>query len=143
MAETTTPVISNAPDSAFLHEMLNSIEECKEIEVRFQMIIECFTYLTQFSEFFQTNTETAYNLRNRVKMMEVSANEFVASGQITFEKAAVLVQVINQLLDITSYLADFDCEEEIIPVPYNPHDFDADECKYEDLEEDEETLEEF
>lgn len=115
MAETT-----NAPDTPFILEMLNRIDECKEIELRFQMVIECFTYFTQFPEFFQTNTEIAYNLRNRVKMMEVSANEFVASGEITFEKASILVQVINQLLDITSYLADFDCDEEI-----NPHDFDS------------------
>lgn len=113
MAETTI----NAPDSALILGMLESIDKCQEIQIRVQMITECFAYLSQFAQYFHENPEVAYSLRVRAKTMEESASELVITEEIDFDQAAALIHVTNQLLDITSYLAEYDCEEETISIP--------------------------
>jgi len=99
----------DTPNANYIAHMTEKINQCRDIPVRVQMIIDLFTYLTKFTEFILNHTEVSYALRDRVKRAEQIANESFESGEIDFETAMSLVSVANQLLKMTEHLADFDC----------------------------------
>lgn len=106
--------VMTEPDKNIIRTMLNNIDECTEMGDRIQLLTECFAYIAQFGEFLMKNTDLAYAIRCHAKNVEPCVNDLIILEQIDFEQGAALVQISQVFLDITSDLAEFDCDKIVL-----------------------------
>ena len=93
-------------------------ELCDEVKVstswneRTKIFCKVLRFLLEVPKFLQEEPRFTYTLRKHARSVEINVGDLVAKGEVDFYNAAEVVQLSQQLLDMTSFLSDFDCIDE-------------------------------
>jgi len=73
--------------------------------------IDLFSYILKFRHYHHMNPELTHNVRLKCKEIELYINDSVANGDLNFDTATKLTQLMTEYLEQTSFLSEFDFEE--------------------------------
>lgn len=95
-------------DFNFMCEMIRSINNSTIHSERADKIINIFSYIIKFSEFFQTNPHIAHMIRCRAKIINNSIDNLVADESIDFETGVKLCKLSMEVMSMTDFLIEFE-----------------------------------
>lgn len=111
-AATITQAIPDNFDINYVQHLIQNVETSTTDLDRCQHFIPIFSYLLKFPELVTIHPELAFSIRQKAKMVEPSVSDMIAKESVPFELGSEMVQLAEQLLQMTNELAGFDFEEE-------------------------------
>lgn len=96
-------------------ELMNSTINAKTFSDGVATMTEAFLYISQYPKFLEEASDFTYSLRRFARKTEPAVNYLVDAEKIDFDTGMTLVQLASNILELTSSVSGFDCEEDLYP----------------------------